>query len=57
LPLLHRHILDVSEIIMLTGSGRKRAHTANCAFADKLWGNKITVYHGVIRAGRDIDSV
>ena len=28
LPLLHRHILDVSELVMSTGSGRKRPHTA-----------------------------
>jgi len=37
LPLLHRHILDVSELVMSTGSGRKRPHTAYGAIAYKLW--------------------
>ena len=27
LPLHHRHILEVSELVMLTGSGPKRPHT------------------------------
>jgi len=54
-PLVHRHILDVSELVMPTGSGRKRSHTAYGAIAYKLGRYKITVYHGVIRAGRDVD--
>jgi len=37
LPLLHRHILDVSELVLSTGSGRKRPHTAYGAIAYKLW--------------------
>ena len=41
LPLHHRHILDVSELVMSTGSGRKRPHTLKCAIAYILWGNKI----------------
>ena len=57
LPLLHRQILDVKEPVMLSGCGRKRTHTANCVIADKLWGNTITAYHGVISAGRAIDFV
>ena len=36
LPTLHRHILDVSELVMSTESGRLRPHTAHCAFAYKL---------------------
>ena len=36
LPLLHRYILDVSELVILTGSGGKRPHTAYGAIAYKL---------------------
>jgi len=36
LPPLYRHILDVSELVMLTGSGRKRSHTAYGAIGYKL---------------------
>jgi len=57
LKLLQRHILDVSELVVSIGSVRKRPHTAYGAIAFKLPWNKITVYHGVIRAGRDIDCI
>ena len=36
LPLLQRHILDVSELVMSTGSGPKRPHTAYVAICYKL---------------------
>jgi len=36
LPLLHRHILDVSELVMSAGSDRKRPHTAYGDIAYKL---------------------
>ena len=38
---LHRYLLDVSELAVSTGSGRKRPHTLKCAIAYILWGNKI----------------
>jgi len=57
LPLLHRHIVEVSELVMRTGSGGKRPHTTDGAIAYKLGWYKITVYHGVIRTGRDVDCV
>ena len=37
LPLLHRHIFDVSELIMSAVSGRKSPHTAYGAIAYNLW--------------------
>ena len=36
LSLIHRHILDVSELVMSTGSSGKRPHTAYGAIASKL---------------------
>ena len=36
LSLLHRDILDVSELVMSTGSGWKRPHTAYFAIGYKL---------------------
>jgi len=36
LPLLHRHLLDVSELVMSNGSGRKHPHTAYGAIGYKL---------------------
>ena len=36
LPLIHRHIFDVSELLMSTGSGRKRPHTAYGTISYKL---------------------
>jgi hypothetical protein len=55
LTLLHLHLMGVSALVVSTESGRKGPHTGNWAIADKLWGNKITVYHGVIRAARPTD--
>ena len=43
LPLLHRHILDVLELVMSTGSIGKHTHAAYGAIAYKLWRNNITV--------------
>jgi len=40
---------------MSTGSGGERPHTTDGAIAYKLWLYKISVYHGLIRAGRDVD--
>jgi len=57
LPLLHRHIVDVSDLVTPTGSGGERPHTTDGAIAYKLWWYKITVYHGVIRAGCEVDCV
>jgi hypothetical protein len=37
LPLLHRHIVDVSELVMPTGSGGERPHITDGAIAYKLW--------------------
>ena len=36
LPLLHRHILDVSELLISAGIGRKCPHTAYGVIAYKL---------------------
>ena len=36
-PLHHRHILDLSELVMPTGSSAKHPHTADGAIAYKLW--------------------
>ena len=36
LPLLHRHIVDVSELVMSTRNGGERPHTTDGAFAYKL---------------------
>ena len=36
LPLLYRHILDDAELVMSTGSGWKRPHTAYGAIGYKL---------------------
>jgi len=55
LPLPYRDILDVSELVMSAGGRRKRPHTAYVAIAYKLGRNNITVYHGVIGTGHDID--
>jgi hypothetical protein len=57
LPLLHRHLVNVSDLVMPTGSGGKRPHTTGGAIAYKLWWYKITVHHGVNRAGCDVDCV
>ena len=56
LSLLHRQMLDVSELVMPTASVGKRPHSANGAIGYKLGLYTITVYYGVIRAGRDIDN-
>ena len=37
LPLLYRHILDVSKLVMPTGSVGKRKHTTGGATAYNLW--------------------
>ena len=57
LPLLLRHIVDVSELLMPTESRGERPHTTDGAIAYKFWRYKITVYHGVIRAWLDVDCV
>jgi hypothetical protein len=57
LPLLHRNIVIVSELVLSKGSGGERAHTTVGAIAYKLLCYKITAYHAFIRAGRDVDCV
>ena len=37
LPLIHRHIVDVSELVMRTASGVERPHKTDGDFAYKLW--------------------
>jgi len=37
LPLLHRHIVDVSELVISIGSGAERPHTTDGANANELW--------------------
>ena len=47
--------MDVSELVMSTGSGGERPHKTDGAIANELWSYKIKVYHDVIRAGRNVD--
>ena len=37
LPLLHRHIVDVSKLVIPTGSGGEHPHTKDGAIANELW--------------------
>jgi len=37
LPLLHRHIVDVPELVVPTGRRGERPHTMDFAIAYKLW--------------------
>ena len=55
LPQHHRQILDISELVMSTGSSRKRQHTAYGAIGYKLGRNNIIEYHCVIRT--DIECI
>jgi len=55
LPLLHRHIVDVSKFVIPSGSGGERPHTTDGAITNELWCYKTTEYYGVVRAGSDIN--
>ena len=37
IPLLNRHIMDISELVMPTASAGKRPHTTDGAIAYELW--------------------